>query len=59
MCVSIWKIAIPKDTLLHLIEAMDTDEDGFVTIGEVRDVLKRYGKDAKSSLKASIMKRRQ
>lgn len=59
MCKSIWKIAIPKDTLIGILEKIDADEDGFVTIGEVRDVLKRYGKDAKSSLKASIMKRRQ
>lgn len=59
MCTSIWKIAIPKDTLIGILEKIDADEDGFVTIGEVRDVLKRYGKDAKSSLKASIMKRRQ
>ncbi|MFA6689950.1 MAG: hypothetical protein WCS18_10780 [Sphaerochaetaceae bacterium] len=58
MC-GIWKIGIPKDTLIGILEKLDGDEDGFVTIGEVRDVLKRYGKDAKSSLKASIMKRRQ
>ena len=55
----IWKIGIPKDTLIEILEAMDADEDGFITVGEVRDILKRYGKDAKSSLKTSIMKRRQ
>ena len=54
----IWKIGIPKDTLLEILNKLDADCDGFVTIGEVRDVLKRYGKDAKSSLKTSIMKRR-
>ena len=48
---SIWKIGIPKDTLLHLIEAMDTDADGYITIGDVRDLLKRYGSDAKKSFK--------
>ena len=53
----IWKIGIPKDTLIELLEKLDADEDGFVTIGEVRDVLKRYGRDAKSSLKSSIMRR--
>lgn len=55
MCANIWKIGIPKDTLIAILEKLDADEDGFVTIGEVRDVLKRYGKDAKSSLKSSIM----
>ena len=54
----IWKIGIPKDTLIEILEKLDADEDGFVTVGEVRDLLKRYGRDAKSSLKASIMKRR-
>lgn len=54
----IWKIGIPKETLLEILNKIDADCDGFVTIGEVRDVLKRYGKDAKASLKTSIMKRR-
>ena len=54
----IWKIGIPKATLIEILNKLDADEDGFVTIGEVRDVLKRYGKDAKASLKTSIMKRR-
>lgn len=59
MCANIWKIGIPKDTLIAILEKLDADEDGFITIGEVRDVLKRYGKDARSNLKTSIMKRRQ
>ena len=42
MCANIWKIGIPKDTLIGILEKLDADEDGFVTIGEVRDVLKRY-----------------
>lgn len=53
----IWRIGIPKETLEKLIVALDADEDGFVTIGEVRDLLKRYGKDAKASLKSSIIRR--
>lgn len=47
----IWKIAIPKTAILRLIDAMDADSDGYISIGEIRDVLKRYGKDAKRSLK--------
>ena len=58
MCANIWKIGIPKDTLIAILEKLDADEDGFVTIGAVRHVLKRYGKDAKSSLKSSIIKGR-
>ena len=58
MCANIWKIGIPKGTLIGILEKLDADEDGFITIGEVRDVLKRYGKDAKANLKTSIMKRR-
>lgn len=54
---SIWKIGIPKKTLLAILDKMDADEDGFVTTGEVRDLLKRYSKDAKSSLKTSILRR--
>ena len=57
MCANIWKIGIPKNTLIAILEKLDADEDGFVTIGEVRDVLKRYGKDARSNLKTSIMRR--
>ena len=54
---SIWKIGIPKKTLMAILDKMDADEDGFVTSGEVRALLKRYGKDAKSSLKTSILRR--
>lgn len=57
MCANIWKIGIPKDTLIAILEKLDADEDGFVTVGEVRDILKRYGKDARSNLKTSIMRR--
>ncbi len=54
----IWKIGIPKESLLKLLEAIDADQDGFVTVGEVRDLLKRYAKDAKSSCKTQIIRRK-
>lgn len=57
MC-GVWRIGIPKESLIKLIETMDADLDGFVTVGEVRDLLKRYAKDAKKTLKPSILKRR-
>lgn len=59
MFASIWNIGIPKKTLIAILEKMDADEDGFVTIGEVRAILKRYGKDAKRSLKTPLLKRRE
>ena len=48
---SIWSIGIPKDALLRLVDAVDADQDGYVTVGEVRDLLKRYAKDLKASYK--------
>lgn len=58
MCIltRIWNIAIPKATLQQLIDKIDADEDGYIRIGEVRDLLRRYGKDARRSLK-SLMRR--
>ena len=42
---SFWKnVGVPKDRLLTLIEDMDEDTDGYITLGEVRDLLKKYGK---------------
>ena len=54
----IWKIGIPKESLLKLIDSMDADQDGFVTVGEVRDTLKRYAKAVKSSFKGEILRRK-
>lgn len=58
MRFGIWNIGIPKDSLLKLVESMDADCDGFVTVGEVRDLLKRYARDAKRSLKPSLLRRK-
>ena len=56
MCIwtRIWNIAIPKATLLTLIDKIDADEDGYIAIGEVKDLLKRYGRDARRSLKSRM-----
>lgn len=51
MCKSIWKLEVPKDRLIHLIDMMDADEDGFVSFGEVRDLLKEYGVKLKRSMR--------
>lgn len=54
----IWKIGIPKDTLIEILEAMDADADGFITVGEVKDLLERYAKEAKASFKSCIIRRK-
>ncbi len=48
---NIWKLEVPKDRLVSLIDAMDADEDGFVSFGEVRDLLKEYGGKLKRSMR--------
>lgn len=50
---SIWKLEVPKDRLVKLIDMMDADEDGFVSFGEVRDLLKEYGVKLKRSMRFS------
>lgn len=52
MCFkSVWKLEVPKDRLVQLIDMMDGDEDGFVSFGEVRDLLKEYGVKLKRSMR--------
>ena len=52
MCiVNIWKLEVPKDRIVSLINMMDGDEDGFVSFGEVRDLLKEYGVKLKRSMR--------
>lgn len=54
MCFkSVWKLEVPKDRLVKLIDMMDADEDGFVSFGEVRDLLKEYGVKLKRSMRFS------
>lgn len=57
MNFGIKKIAIPKESLLKLVDAIDADQDGFVTVGEAITLVKRYAKDAKASLKTSLIRR--
>lgn len=52
MCIKgIWKLSVPKDRLCALINAMDADEDGYVSFGEVRDLLKEYAVKLKRSMR--------
>lgn len=52
MCFkNVWNLEVPKDRLVQLIDMMDADEDGFVSFGEVRDLLKEYGVKLKRSMR--------
>lgn len=55
---SIWKIGAPKERIIRLIDSIDADGDGYVSFGEVRDLLKRYAKDVKRSMRFGRLKRR-
>ena len=52
----IWKLEVPKERLCQLIDMMDADEDGYVSFGEVRDLLKEYGEKLKRSMRYSKRK---
>ena len=49
----IWKLEVPKERLIQLIDAMDADEDGYISFGEVRDLLKEYADKLKRSMRFS------
>lgn len=53
MFKNIWKLEVPKDRLCQLIDKMDADEDGYVSFGEVRDLLKEYAVKLKRSMRYS------
>ena len=53
MLGNIWRLEVPKERLVALIDAMDTDEDGYISFGEVRDLLKEYGVKLKRSMRYS------
>ena len=50
---NIWKLEVPKDRILKLINMMDADEDGYVSFEEVRDLLKAYGVKLKRSMRCA------
>ena len=51
MIGGLWKLQVPKDRLVKLIDMMDADEDGFVSFEEVRDLLKEYARKLKRSMR--------
>ena len=57
MCIKgVWKLEVPKDRLVKLIDMMDADEDGYVSFEEVRDLLKEYAQKIKKSMRYSKRK---
>ena len=57
MCMKgVWKLEVPKDRLVKLIDLMDADEDGYVSFEEVRDLLKEYAQKIKKSMRYSKRK---
>ena len=57
MCIKgVWKLEVPKDRLVKLIDLMDADEDGYVSFEEVRDLLKKYAQKIKKSMRYSKRK---
>lgn len=53
MCSRLWRIQVPKERIVTLIDAMDADDDGYLSLGEVRDLLKEYAKHVKQSMRWS------
>lgn len=49
MFCNIWKLSVPKERVIALIEKMDADNDGYVSFEELRDLLKDYAKAVKRS----------
>lgn len=45
------KISVPKDRVIALIEKMDGDQDGYISIAEIEAVLRTYGKAVKRSMR--------
>ena len=48
MCLNtVWKICVPKEKIHALVDELDVDGDGYVSLGELRDILKKYGQVVK------------
>lgn len=57
MCIKgVWKLEVPKERLVKLIDMMDADEDGYVSFDEVRDLLKEYAVKLKKSMRCAKRK---
>lgn len=54
--ISIWKVSVPKDRVIALIDAMDADSDGYISLGEVKAAAKKYAKAVKRSARFSDRK---
>lgn len=50
-CKGLDKISVPKDRVLSLIEKADADQDGYISVGEIKDILNVYAKAVKRSMR--------
>jgi len=48
---SIWKLEVPKERIVQLIDVMDADEDGYVSFEEIRNLLRTYAVKLKRSMR--------
>lgn len=49
----LWKLEVPKERIVKLIDMMDADEDGYVSFEEIRDLLKAYAVKLKRSMRCA------
>lgn len=54
---AIWKLEVPKDRLVSLIDRMDADEDGYISFREVIDLLRDYAVKLKRSMRCAKKRR--
>ncbi len=51
---NLWKVEVPKENVEAIIAAMDSDMDGYISLGEVRDMLRSYAKKVKRSMRFEL-----
>ena len=57
MFFNLWKLEVPKEKLVQIIDLMDADEDGFVSLGEAKALHKKYAKHLRNSARSFVKER--
>lgn len=47
--IGIWKIMIPKERVIELLNRLDADQDGYISGAEIRTAVKDYLRAVKNS----------
>lgn len=47
--IGIWKIMIPKERVIELLNRLDADQDGYISGAEIRAAVKDYLRAVKNS----------